>query len=83
MTSRELWQSLLDKAENEIRTGEYQVEFSPLEIFYFPSPNKYQSWKLKWLAPIYLKIRNLKKWVRRNVSLKQNNPMKSLTQQPS
>ena len=66
MDHKERWQSKLDQTEKEIRTGQYSIEFSPTEIFYFPRPTKLQKWKLKYLAFLYLKLTKYLKLCRRN-----------------
>ena len=61
MTSRELWQSVLDKTNKEIETGEYRIEFSTFEVYHFPRPTTFQKWTYKFLTPIYLKLKDLSK----------------------
>lgn len=61
MTSRELWQSVLDKTNKEIETGEYCIEFSTFEVYHFPRPTPFQKWTYKFLTPIYLKLKDLSK----------------------
>lgn len=59
MTSRELWQTVLDKTNKEIVSGRYQVKFSQFEVFIFPKPNGAQKFSLRYLAPLYRQIKRL------------------------
>jgi len=60
-SSLELWQSTLDKTNQEILSGKYRVKFSAFETFIFPKPTLLQKWTLKFLSPLFRKAKHLYK----------------------
>jgi len=62
--SRELWQTVLEKTQEEIRTGRYRVQFSPLEIFHFPKTPKTQTLKNIFIRPVYRGLKSIRAYLR-------------------